>query len=139
MKSSISFSLSLLAEESQWLNVRRQCRLAWSVLRERKELVIGPAITLIPLSFSLPLIIAGFILNCENLENTWFRYLLIVSYCATLTPQLTSFFLYISPSSFYLGEWRKTKLARWLYARLHWHSPVPTTSFTVLSKTHKGK
>ena len=101
--------------------------------------MIGPAITLIPLSFSLPLIVAGFVLNCENLENSWFRYLLIISYCATLTPQWTSFFLYISPSSFYMDEWRKTRVRRWIDRRLHPPSSVPVaTTFAALPRTQKG-
>ena len=113
----LSFCL-FLANEPQWVTFRHRCRLALDVLRENKELVVGPAITLIPLSFSLPLVVAGFALNCENLENSSIRYFLIASYCATLTPQCTSFLLYISPSSLYMVEWRKTKIVRWINTRL---------------------
>ena len=129
MERADTFLCSFLADESRWLTIGHWCRLAVNVLRENRELVIGPSITLIPLSFSLPLIVAGFVLNCENLENSWFRYLLIISYWATLTPKWTSFFLYISSSSFYMGEWRKTKIRRWMHKRLNcWHSSVLRTA-----------
>ena len=102
-----------VVNESRWVKFRRRTHSALDVLRENKELIVGPSIILIPLSFSLPLMVAGFALNCENLENSSIRHSLIVSYCATLTPQCTSCLLYISPSSLYMGEWRKTKIGRW--------------------------
>ena len=96
-------------------------RFICSVLHENRELVIGPGLTLIPQLFSLPLFIASFTLDCQNIEQSWLRYLLIVSSWTTFTPQLISFFLYISPSSLYSDEWNKTKLRRWINSTLRRH------------------
>ena len=85
-------------------------RLLKNVLIENKELVIGPAFTLVPQLFSLPYFIAALVLRCQNLQGHRLRYLLTVSYFTSFIPQLMSFFLYIWPSSFYLQQWRATKL-----------------------------
>ena len=89
-------------------------RLLRSVWTENKELVIGPAFTLVPQVFSLPYFIASLILRCQNLQNDRLRYLLMFSYFMSFIPQLMTFALYISPSSFYTEEWRATNLYRWL-------------------------
>jgi hypothetical protein len=98
-----------------WLG---RIRFIGSVLNENRELVIGPGLTLIPQLFSLPLFISSFTLDCQNIDQSWLRYLLIASYWSTFTPQLISFFLYIAPSSLYSDEWRKMKIRRWLNSTL---------------------
>ena len=107
---------STVDEENQsvWIVLRARLRLVIDVLNENRELVIGPGITLVPQFFSLPLFISAFLLNCRNIEQSWLRYLLIGCYWISLTPQASSFFLYISPSSSYSNEWRKTKVSRWI-------------------------
>ena len=122
-------------EESDVMNIRRRLRLIADVLNENKEFVIGPAITLVPQLFSLPLFISSFIFDCQNLEESWLRHFLIVSYWISLTPQWTSFFLYIAPSSFYSNEWHQTNAGRWIRHLLHWHTSAPTTKSTALSLT----
>ena len=123
-------------DRSNLINVRRRLHLIVDVLRENQEFVIGPTITVIPQLFSLPLFISSFVFDFQNLENSWLRHFLIVSYWISLTPLWTSFFLYISPSSFYSSEWHKTDLGRWINHLLHRHSPVPTTkTFIALSGT----
>jgi hypothetical protein len=81
-------------------SIRRQSRfyLLYEVLNENKEIIIGPAFTLVPQLFSLPLFIASVLLVCQTLETNPIRYLLIMSYFTSFIPQLISFFLYISPS-----------------------------------------
>ena len=121
----INLKISLVSLEvpnnpSGLMNLRQRIRFILSVLNENKELVIGPGITLIPQLFSLPLFIFSFTFNCRNIENSWLRYLLIASYWASFTPQLTSFFLYIYPSSFYFNEWRKTKTRQSMNSMLAW-------------------
>lgn len=93
---------------------RRQTRLELlrEVLYENKELVIGPAVTLIPQLFSLPLFIASLTLVCQTIETSSIRYLIIISYFITFIPQLISFFLYVSPSSLYSREWHATDLSK---------------------------
>ena len=118
-------------DRSDLMNIRRRLHLIVDVLRENQEFVIGPAITLVPQLFSLPLFISSFLFNCRNLEESWLRYFLIVSYWISLTPQWTSFFLYISPSSFYSSEWHKTNLGRRIDNLLHQHPSASTTTKTI--------
>ena len=109
---------TLRTKQSQAMNRLGRIRFICSVLNENRELVIGPGLTLIPQLFSLPLFISSFTLDCQNIEQSWLRYLLIASYWSTFTPQLISFFLYIAPSSLYSDEWRKTKIRRWINSTL---------------------
>lgn len=130
------FSLDIRNSQLALINILRRIRFILSVLNENKELVIGPGITLIPQLFSLPLFISSFTLNCQNIENSWLRHLLITSYWTSFVPQLTSFFLYISPSSVYSDEWHKTKMKQWINATVRWHqSERTTTASTGLSNT----
>jgi intracellular septation protein A len=119
------------------MNLRVRLHLIIDVLRKNKEFILGPSITLVPQLFSLPLFISSFIFNCQNLEDSWLRHFLIVSYWISFTPQWTSFFLYISPSSFYSNEWRQTNLSRWIDNLLrHGHPPTSTAKSTTLFVTH---
>jgi hypothetical protein len=126
--------------QSVWMNMRGRSRLIVDVLSENKEFVLGPAITLVPQLFSLPLFIASFTFNCHNLEDSWLRYFLIMSYWVSFTPQWTSFYLYIVPSSLYSNEWRQTNIGRWISNLLHRHSSAPThlTTFTSVSGTRNN-
>ena len=133
-----NFLIVFLVERTNEISVRHRFRLAFDVLTERKELIIGPAITLIPQLFSLPIYVVALALDCENIENSSFRYVFIASYIAALTPQWTSFFLYVKSSSFYSNEWRKTDIARWLNNRFHWQSETQgKTTTVILSKTRE--
>jgi hypothetical protein len=65
---------------------------------------------MLPQLFSLPQFILSFSLACQEFKINWQRYLLIISYFITYLPQVLSFKLYISPSTFYTNEFRATKL-----------------------------
>ncbi len=107
---------------------RSRFRLLIDVLVENKELVVAPTFTLIPQIFSLPFFIASFSLQCQNFHDNRLRYLLIASYFTTFIPQLTSFFLYISPSSFYSKEWSSTNIGKWITTFKQTHQAIlPTT------------
>ena len=137
LKVSIS-CFSHLAEQSRqstWMNIRHRLRLIIDVLSENKEFVLGPGITLVPQLFSLPLFISSFVLDCQNLEESSLRPFLIVSYWISFTPQWTSFVLYISPSSFYSNQWRKTDLGRWINTLLGRQVAAPATTLTIFSAT----
>ena len=115
----IDFNISSKSINDIDLQVRRsqmktsnRFHLFINVLIEKKELIIAPAFTLIPQIFSLPFFIASFSLQCKNIQSHHLRYLLIGSYFTTFIPQVTSFFLYIAPSSYYLKEWRTTAIGR---------------------------
>jgi hypothetical protein len=99
--------------QSPLVKEKSRLSLLRDVLIENKELIIGPGVTLIPQLFSLPLLIVSIIFACKEIEKSSLRYLLITSYLTTFIPQLTSFFLYIYPSSFYIQEWRLTNLNKW--------------------------
>jgi hypothetical protein len=111
--------------ESRLSNFRIRLHLIYEVLSENKELIIGPGITLVPQLFSLPLFVIAFTLNCQNLESSWIRYVLIASYFTSFIPQMISFMLYILPSSFYSSEWHSTKIGRWIYDFFRMRPPIP--------------
>ena len=67
--SQFSSSLPGQAKESVWMNMRARLWLIIDVLRENKEFVLSPAITLVPQLFSLPLFISSFVFDCQNLDN----------------------------------------------------------------------
>ena len=115
------------------LNTQNRFRLLIDVLTENKELVVAPAITLIPQLFSLPSFIASFLLGCQDLRDNNLRYLLIASFFITFIPQLISFFLYISPSSFYSKEWYATNIGKWIknYKIRHYPTALPTKISTI--------
>ena len=121
--------------ESRLGHLKSDIHFAWEVVNENKELVIGPGITLIPQLFSLPLFIVSFTLYCQNLENSWMRYVLIVCYFISFVPQMTSFMLYVSPSSFYSSEWYATKMGKWFNRFRGVNTPVP--AITTIWETMK--
>ncbi|CAM4808371.1 unnamed protein product [Rotaria magnacalcarata] len=104
----------IVSDQTYRPSARMTCRLIITVLMENKELVIAPAFTLIPQLFSLPFFLASLILKCQNFHDNNLRYLLIVSYFAKYIPQLTSFLLYISPSSFYFKQWQCSTISSWM-------------------------
>ena len=99
------------AQQKTPLNDKNHFALLKSVIIENNELILAPALTLVPQLFSLPFFIASFLLQCRNIHGNSFRYVLIISYFTTFIPQVFTFHLYVSPSSFYLKQWRATRLA----------------------------
>lgn len=57
------------------MNVRARIRLVVDVVWENKAFVLGPAITLVPQLFSLPLLISSFVCDCQNFGQ-WINILL---------------------------------------------------------------
>jgi hypothetical protein len=124
-----SFSIDSEVNRATLVSLRENIQLFCEVLRENKELVIGPGITLIPQIFLLPLFVVAFTLDCLNSESNRLRYLLIVSYFMSFTPQLISFFLYVLPSSFYSNEWHATTISGWINRFIFYRrEPVSTES-----------
>jgi hypothetical protein len=108
-------------------------RLLCDVLVENKELIMGPALTLIPQLFSLPLFIVSVVFVCQEIETSSLRYFLIASSLTSFIPQLTTFFLYISPSSFYTQEWQTTNIRKWLHGLKIYRRQVPPSTNAVVS------
>ena len=108
---------------------RSRVALLLDVLNENSDLILAPAITIVPQLFSLPLYIVAFLLICQNLETNALRYMLIVCYFTSFLPQLISFLLYVTPSSFFSQEWHATVLAKWIFPlnRPHQQQPPTTT------------
>ena len=77
---------------------------------KNKDLIMAPLATMVPQLFSLPQLIISFSLSCQELKIDWQRYLLIISYFFLYSPQVFSYKLYVSPSSFFKEEFYATKL-----------------------------
>jgi hypothetical protein len=77
---------------------------------KNKDLILAPLVTMLPQLFSLPQFILSFSLACQEFKTEWHRYLLIISYFIMYLPQVFSYKLYISPSSFYTEEFNATEL-----------------------------
>jgi hypothetical protein len=89
-----------------------------SILQQNKEFVIGPAITLVPQLFLIPQLIVSMLFSCQNLDASPLRYLLLVAMWTTYLPPAVSFWLYIAPSSFFVEQWRLTKISKWIQRTL---------------------
>ncbi len=91
-------------------NMRLTMRTYVNLFCENKELILAPLVTMLPQIFALPQFILSFSLACQEFNVNWQRYLLIISYFITYLPQVLSYKLYISPSSFYKNEFHATEL-----------------------------
>lgn len=89
---------------------RSTFRIYLDLLNKYKELILPPLITMLPQLFFLPQFILSFSFACQEFRINWQRYLLIISFFLTYSPQVLSYKLYISPSSFYTEEFHETKL-----------------------------
>ncbi len=77
---------------------------------KNKDRIMPPLATMVPQLFSLPQLIISFSLSCQEFKIDWKRYLLIISYFILYLPQVLSYKIYVSPSSFYQEEFHATKL-----------------------------
>jgi hypothetical protein len=91
-------------------NVRMTLGVYLDLWVENKDLIMAPLATMVPQLFSLPQLIISFSLSCQELKIGWQRYLLIISYFILYLPQVLSYKLYISSSSFYTEQFHATKL-----------------------------
>ena len=91
-------------------NAREAFRSYIHLLIQYRELIFAPLVIMVPQLFALPQFILSFSLACQEFSVDWQRYFLIVSYFLTYLPQVFSYKLYISPSSFYRNEFIATKL-----------------------------
>jgi hypothetical protein len=87
-------------------------RLFTVIFRANKEIIFGPALTLVPQLCSLPLFIASLIHSCRSIQNSWIRYLFLSCLLGLFVPQCLTFQLYITSSTFYSAQWRNTQLRR---------------------------
>ena len=98
-------------------NIRSNFRVYLALLTKYKELIIPPSVTMLPQLFFLPQFILSFSMACQEFELAWQRYLLISAFFITHLPQVISYKLYVSPSSFYTEEFHATnlhkKILRW--------------------------
>jgi hypothetical protein len=91
---------------------RNRTRVIVETLKQNKEYVIGPAITLVPQLFLLPELIFSMLLKCQNLDGNNLRYVLMAAIWTTFLPQSISFWLYIAPSSFLSKHWQQTRVRK---------------------------
>jgi hypothetical protein len=91
-------------------NTKSTFRTYVDLLMKKKELILAPLLTMLPQLFSSPQFILSFSLACQDFKVDWQRYLPIISYLIMYLPQVLSYVLYISPSTFYKNEFHETKL-----------------------------
>ncbi len=91
-------------------NVRMTLGVYVDLWIKNKDLIMAPLATMVPQLFSLPQLIISFSLSCQEFKIDWQRYLLIIFYFVLYLPQVLSYKLYVSPSSFYKEEFHATKL-----------------------------
>ena len=88
-----------------------------NLFKEYKELILAPSVSMVPQLFFLPQFILSFSFACRDFNIRWQRYLLIITFFITYLPQVFSYKLYVSPSSFYTREFHSTnlykKISRW--------------------------
>ena len=112
------------------------------VLKENKELITRPAITLVPSIFSLftlPLFIIGFSLRCQNLDKHPLRYLLMTFYSITFIPQIFTFPLYVYPSSFFWKQWQTTAIGKRISAFRQHPSTIKDSTIVSMMKDHRKR
>ncbi len=106
--------VSATAKKEDHPSSTRNARMTWGVYLDlwvkNKDLIMAPLATMVPQLFSLPQLIISFSLSCQEFKIDWQRYLLIISYFILYFPQVLSYKLYVSPSSFYKEEFHATKL-----------------------------
>jgi len=106
--------VAVTAKKGDHSSSTRNVRMTLGVYRDlwikNKDLIMPPLATMVPQLFSLPQLIISFSLSCQELKIVWQRYLLIISYFILYFPQVLSYKLYISPSSFFKEEFHATKL-----------------------------
>jgi hypothetical protein len=116
--------------------MRRHIRLLTDVLRENKELITGPGLTIIPQLFMLPQFVLAFKLLCQDLDAGGTRYVLMACNLAMFIPQAISFTLYVLPSTFYWRQWRNTRVGQWISGWFPRHQRRPPAATTILGTAH---
>jgi hypothetical protein len=91
-------------------NVRMTLGVYLDLWVKNKDLIMAPLATMVPQLFSIPQLIISFSLVCQEFKIDWKRYLLIISYFLLYLPQVLTYKLYVSPSSFYKEEFHASKL-----------------------------
>jgi hypothetical protein len=105
---------AIMAKKENNSSSKESVRMIFGIYLElwikNKDLILAPLVTMVPQLFSLPQFILSFLLSCQEFKIGWQRYLLIISYFIFYLPQVLSYKLYVSPSSFYKEEFHSTKL-----------------------------
>jgi hypothetical protein len=118
------FHLFIIDIDQRASSFGSRVRSIMTILKHNQEFIIGPAITLVPQLFLLPKLVVTMLLRCQSLDDSFLRYLLIAAMWMTCLPQSVSFWLHITPSSFFMQQWRHTKTSKWLRHTLSRHSPL---------------
>ncbi|CAF0979211.1 unnamed protein product [Didymodactylos carnosus] len=108
----ISTFISIILIARKRANATRnktQIRVFREQLQKQKELFIP---SLLILLCSLPQFIISFSLACTELNVNWQRYSLTVAYFLSYAPQVSSYFLYIQPSTMYKEQFLQTYVGK---------------------------
>jgi hypothetical protein len=75
----------------------------------QKELYITPAVIIFA---ALPQLIFTTSFACKELNSAWQRYILLITYLFSFTPQICGFIIFVLPSTTYKSEFRHTKIGQ---------------------------
>lgn len=84
-------------------------------IKKKKEIFVP---TIMIILSALPQFIISFSLACTDLDTRWERYLLIIAFFFSYTPQILTFHLYVQPSTFFLTEFYSTNMGSSLKERM---------------------
>ncbi|CAF1489173.1 unnamed protein product [Didymodactylos carnosus] len=73
--------------------------------KTNKELFITPTILILS---ALPPVILSFNFQCKELNQSWQRYMLLIAYFLSYSPQILGFILHVLPSTLYKKEFSYT-------------------------------
>jgi len=88
-------------------NKKTRLQLFYQHLKQNKEIFVPPIMIILS---ALPQLIISFLLACTDFDIRWERYLLIIAYFFSYTPQILTFHLYVQPSTFFLHEFYSTNM-----------------------------
>jgi len=88
-------------------NKKTRLQLFYQHLKQNKEIFVPPIMIILS---ALPQLIISFLLACTDFDIRWERYLLIIAYFFSYTPQILTFHLYVQPSTFFLNEFYSTNM-----------------------------
>lgn len=81
----------------------------WIQIKKCRKQLICPILMIIS---SLPQLVIGFSVDCDQWHNLWLRYLILASYLTAHTSQWASFVLFIYPSENYKKAFQQTLIGK---------------------------
>jgi hypothetical protein len=106
--SAVTFLICITGKKLRTITMKRYLEILKKQIREHQDLLISP---LVVVACKLPVIFVILFLKCIKTKVQ--MYTALISYLLSLLPLILTFFIYVSPSSFYMKIF-KEKWARLL-------------------------